>query len=213
MARSFVQLSLDERRIIARMHEKKISQAEIARSLGRDRSTISRELRRNFWHDREVPVAEGYWHVTAHRMAADRRRTYRKLLRDRDLCAAIIDRLKDGWSPEQISGRLRLASGASVRLSHETIYQYVYSQEGQDQQLARHLPNDVANGGHDMHASPEALSSRLNAPFETGPPTSIPVANSAIGKRIDDLQKGAWGRQHRHRRRTQKPLHRSVSQQ
>jgi len=51
MARSFVQLSMDERRIIARMHDKKISQAEIARTLGRDRSTISRELRRNYWHD------------------------------------------------------------------------------------------------------------------------------------------------------------------
>jgi len=122
------------------MHERKIRQAEIARILGRDRSTISRELRRNFWHDREVPMAQGYWHVAAHGMAADRRRKYRKLLRDPTLCAAVIDRLKDGWSPEQISGRLRLASGASVRLSHETIYQYVYSREGQDQQLARHLP-------------------------------------------------------------------------
>lgn len=140
MARSFVQLSLDERRIIARMHEKKISQAEIARTLRRDRSTICRELRRNFWHDHEVPIAEGYWHVTAHGMAEDRRRRYRKLLRDPDLCAAVIDRLKEGWSPEQISGRLRLVSGSSARLSHETIYQYVYSQEGQDQQLARHLP-------------------------------------------------------------------------
>ena len=48
MARSFVQLSVDERRIIERMHEKKISQAEIARALRRDRSTICRELRRNF---------------------------------------------------------------------------------------------------------------------------------------------------------------------
>jgi len=140
MARSFVQLSLDERRIISRMHEKKISQAEIARTLRRDRSTICRELRRNFWHDREVPIAEGYWHVTAHGMASDRRRKYRKLLRDPSLCAAVIDRLKDGWSPEQISGRLRLASGATARLSHETIYQYVYSREGQDQQLGRHLP-------------------------------------------------------------------------
>ena len=79
MARSFVQLSLDERRIIAQMNEKKISQAEIARRLGRDRSTICRELRRNFWHDQEVPIAEGYWHVTAHRLAAARRRQYRKL--------------------------------------------------------------------------------------------------------------------------------------
>lgn len=131
MARSFVQLSMDERRVIARMHEQ---------TLRRDRSTICRELQRNFWHDREIPIAEGYWHVTAQQMAADRRRRYRKLLRDPQLCTAVIDRLKDGWSPEQISGRLRLISGSSARLSHETIYQYVYSQEGQDQQLGRHLP-------------------------------------------------------------------------
>lgn len=140
MARSFVQLSFDERRIIARMHEKKFSQAEIARALHRDRSTICREIRRNFWHDHDVPIAEGYWHMTAHGMAMDRRRRYRKLLRDPHLCAAVIDRLKCGWSPEQISGRLKLSGGSSARLSHETIYQYVYSKEGQDQQLARHLP-------------------------------------------------------------------------
>lgn len=60
MARSFLQLSFDERRIIARMHEKKISQAEIARALRRDRSAICRELRRNFWHDHDLPIAEGY---------------------------------------------------------------------------------------------------------------------------------------------------------
>jgi IS30 family transposase len=60
--------------IIAQMNEKKISQAEIARRLGRDRSTICRELRRNFWHDQEVPIAEGYWHVTVYRLAAARRR-------------------------------------------------------------------------------------------------------------------------------------------
>ncbi|MBP2551894.1 IS30 family transposase [Neorhizobium galegae] len=73
-------------------------------------------------------------------MAVDRRRKYRKLLRDPSLCAAVIDRLKDGWSPEQIAVRLRLAGGVATRLSHETIHQYVYLQEGQDQQLARHLP-------------------------------------------------------------------------
>ncbi len=116
MARSFVQLSFDERRIIARMHEKKFSQAEIARALHRDRSTICREIRRNFWHDHDVPIAEGYWHMTAHGMAMDRRRRYRKLLRDPHLCAAVIDRLKCGWSPEQISGRLKLSSGSSARL-------------------------------------------------------------------------------------------------
>jgi IS30 family transposase len=184
MARFFVQLSLDERRIISRMHEKKISQAEIARALRRDRSTICRELRRNFWHDRDVPIAEGYWHVTAHGMAVDRRRKYRKLLRDPGLCAAVIDRLKDGWLPEQISGRLRLASGATARLSHETIYQYVYSREGQDQQLGRHLLSDAAGGDRDTRANPEASSFPWNAPFATDRKRSIREASSVIGRRI-----------------------------
>lgn len=39
-------MSLGERRVIARMHDKKISQAEIARTLSRVRSTICRKLRR-----------------------------------------------------------------------------------------------------------------------------------------------------------------------
>ncbi|MQT15413.1 helix-turn-helix domain-containing protein [Rhizobiales bacterium Sp-1] len=47
MARSFVHLSLEERRVIARMHGEKSTQAEIARTLRRDRSTICRELRRH----------------------------------------------------------------------------------------------------------------------------------------------------------------------
>lgn len=184
MARSFAQLSLDERRIISRMHEKKISQAEIARTLRRDRSTICRELRRNFWHDREVPIAEGYWHVTAHGMASDRRRKYRKLLRDPSLCAAVIDRLKDGWSPEQISGRLRLASGAAARLSHETIYQYVYSGKVRISSWAGIYLSAAASADRDMHANPEASSFQWNAPFATGRKRSIREASSVTGKRI-----------------------------
>lgn len=39
MARSFVQLSKDERRVITQKHEKKISQAEIVRTFRHDRST------------------------------------------------------------------------------------------------------------------------------------------------------------------------------
>ena len=44
-----------------------------------------------------------------------------------------------GWSPQQIAGRLRLECGRP-RVCHETIYRYVYSPEGQAQELGRHLP-------------------------------------------------------------------------
>jgi IS30 family transposase len=50
-----------------------------------------------------------------------------------------MDRLKAGWSPEQIAGRLRV-SGAPERLSHETIYRFVYSSQGQQLGLYQDLP-------------------------------------------------------------------------
>lgn len=140
MVRSFAQLSLDERRVVARMREQNISQSEIARVLGRNRSTICRELRRNFWHDAGLPIAEGYWPVTAQKMAETRRRRLCKLLRNPALRAAVVERLKEGWSPQQIAGRLTLAGDAGTRLSHETIYQHVYSAEGKADGLALYLP-------------------------------------------------------------------------
>ena len=48
--------------------------------------------------------------------------------------------LKEGWSPEQIAGRLQF-EGQTVRVSHETIYAYVYGPDGQSKELARYLPN------------------------------------------------------------------------
>lgn len=94
----------------------------------------------NWWHDAEVPQAEGYWPVSAQMLVDGRRRRRCKLVRLPKLQAAVVERLKDGWSPEQIAGRLRLERGARHRLCHETIYRFVYSKEGQSQELARYLP-------------------------------------------------------------------------
>lgn len=46
LSRTFSHLSFEERKTISRMREQKFSQSEIARRLGRDRATISREIRR-----------------------------------------------------------------------------------------------------------------------------------------------------------------------
>lgn len=52
----------------------------------------------------------------------------------------MITQLKEGWSPEQIAGRLTFECQAQ-RVSHETIYTYVYGPDGQSTELSRHLPN------------------------------------------------------------------------
>lgn len=132
-------VSLDERRVIATMLHRKVNIAQIAAQLGRHRSTIYREIQRNFWHDPEVPMAAGYWPVSAQRLAANRRARQRKLIRHKALRDAVISQLKEGWSPEQIAGRLRLEDHG-LRVCHETIYRYVYSTEGRSYELGRHLP-------------------------------------------------------------------------
>ena len=137
---SYVHLGLEERRRIHRLREVKVPVAEIAAALGRHRSTIHREIARNWWHDAEVPQAEGYWPLTAQALATRRRSARVKLERHPELRDAVIDRLRAGWSPEQIAGRLRVEPEALHRLCHETIYRFVYSREGQSEELARHLP-------------------------------------------------------------------------
>jgi IS30 family transposase len=140
MPAPYLHLDLDERRKIARWHEAKVPTTEIAARLGRHRSTIFRELRRNRFVDPEIRYLSGYYALNAQIMAAERRANQRKLVRHPALRDAVVDRLQAGWTPEQIAGRLRLEQ-APQRVSHETIYQYVYSRDGHAIGLWRHLPD------------------------------------------------------------------------
>jgi transposase, IS30 family len=75
---------------------------EMARRLGRSPSSISEELKRN--------QADGvYGSIKAHQAAEARKRNSHQkyLLRQRPtLQGFVLEKLKLGWSPQQISGRL-----------------------------------------------------------------------------------------------------------
>lgn len=133
------ELDLRERRLVEDLLQAKMSVANIAARLSRHRSTIYREIRRNRFEDSELSQLSGYYGMLAQKRAAERRHRRRKLIRMTALREAVIDRLKAGWSPEQIAGRLRFEGHRST-ICHETIYAFVYSQDGQSQDLARHLP-------------------------------------------------------------------------
>jgi IS30 family transposase len=139
MSFSYVQLDLTERRRIAKLYHQNMAVSEIAKAVGRHRSTIYRELRRNRFVDREMPELNGYYCVTADEYAKQRRKHQSKLLKFRELRDAVVDRLKAGWSPEQIAGRLRFENGA-FGICHETIYKYVYSNQDSEADLFRFLP-------------------------------------------------------------------------
>jgi len=63
----------------------------------------------------------------------------RKLIRHPDLCQTVVQRIKQGWTPEQIGNRM-IYEGAKLRVCQETIYRYIYSKEGMDQELWWYLP-------------------------------------------------------------------------
>ncbi len=111
-ASGFGHLGLDERRSLFRFREARVPVAEITSRLGRHRSTIYRELARNRLRDPDATWdrrrdMSGYYPVTAQDQALARRRRLAKLARHEDLLAHVVDRLRAGWSPQQITGRLR----------------------------------------------------------------------------------------------------------
>ncbi|MBB5576345.1 hypothetical protein GGD50_004980 [Rhizobium paranaense] len=79
----YSQLTLADRRRLHHLVERKVPINEIARKLGRHRSTINREIRRNTLHDRKLPEYSGYVSTVADDIAKKRRRRLRKLRRHR----------------------------------------------------------------------------------------------------------------------------------
>lgn len=115
-------LTLFEREKILLFLAKGYSVTEIAKELGRNKGTISRELRRN--HSRN-----GYMPVDAQKLYSKRRKRSRrkKLLTDEGLYSLVKDKfLNQQWSPEQIAERLKLED-SDYQISYNTIYRAIYA--------------------------------------------------------------------------------------
>jgi IS30 family transposase len=130
--RKYRQLTSGERYELRALRRQGCSNAEIARALGRHRSTIGREIARNSRKD------GGYRPYTADEMTRARRRRSRRNRRFTGPdWALVVARLQEEWSPEQISGRLALSG--ELRISHETIYRYVWDERRHGGALYLHL--------------------------------------------------------------------------
>ena len=131
MPEGYHHMTLDIRSQIYVLKATKISLHKIASIIGYHVSTISREINRNTG-DR------GYRYKQANDKAIERRanasHTPKKLTEA--LVAIIKERLMQGWSPEQISGRLKL-EGTSI--SHESIYLHVWVDKYCGGSLYKHL--------------------------------------------------------------------------
>jgi IS30 family transposase len=125
-------LSADERVVIADLLVQGCSQRVIARRLGRDPATISREVRRNRQPE-SARVDSGRYHPYAAQERAQRRRARPKVGKIAGcpaLRALVQAMLHARHSPQQISARLRrdFPDRSELHVCHETIYQALYVQ-------------------------------------------------------------------------------------
>ena len=139
MGHRYSQLTLEERCRLRGLMEMELPKTEIARRLGRHRSTIDRELRRN-------SNIDGYRPDTADRRAWVRRFRGSKIERSTRLSAHIEDRLAMGWSPEQIAGRMEL-EGVEHGVCTESIYRHIFSAAGRRAGLPKYLPQRKSRRG------------------------------------------------------------------
>ncbi len=118
-------LDREERYELARLRESGLSLRQVAARLGRSPSTVSRELARN-----ADPRAGGYQPERAHRLAWERQRRPKpsRLSQHPALRAEVQQMLDRRYSPEQVSGRLKVVhpDDPAMQVSHETIYQSIY---------------------------------------------------------------------------------------
>ncbi len=132
----YQQLTSGERYIISHLGKQGFNQSEIARQLGRHRSTICREYQRNrCW------VTDGRYRASkAERRTRARRSRSRRNFHYRDKDFSIVRRLlRQKLSPEQIVGHMRRFNLMRRRLSHETIYQYIWRDKAAGGVLWRYL--------------------------------------------------------------------------
>lgn len=127
-------LNIDEREVILKMRAQQVSMREIGDYLGRDAGTISRELSRNFSSTGEYKPHLAQRYYRKRRSAS--KEPYR-LEDDVSLRRYVQGRLREYWSPEQISGRAQMHN--QIYVSPVTIYSWIRRDKSAGGELWKYL--------------------------------------------------------------------------
>ena len=126
-------LTLEQRYTIQYLRSEGLTQSAIAEKIGKDKSVISREIRRN------CDMRNGAYRADlAHRKYQERLEQKPKPHKfTEQIKETILRLLEEDFSPEQIVGRCNLEGKPCV--SHEQIYQYVWEDKRHKGKLYLHL--------------------------------------------------------------------------
>jgi len=180
---SYCQLTYQERYVIECCRQNGETQAQIAGKLGRARSTISRELRRNHCD------SEAYRAEQADRQAQKRARNGGRTSKvTTRLWAWITLRLRRYWSPEQIAAQLARRAGPG--LSGEWIYQLIYADQAAGGDLWRYLRHPRK---HRKHQSGRETRGRIPGRTPISERPAVVDQKKRFGDWEIDLMEGAKG--------------------
>lgn len=130
MGMLYSQLTEGERNQIHALKQARVSYRKIAIILKRDVSTIGREIRRNRGQ-------RGYRPLQASLKAQERRRIPRCIKMIPGVITHIEEKLREEYSPEQIS--CTMSGSVGIKVSHERIYQYIWQDKKHGGDLYRKL--------------------------------------------------------------------------
>ena len=168
--RKFTQIVYNERDKIYRGLCEGKSQRKIAKIIGKNVSNISREIKRNSDHI-------GYLYPgKAHEKTIQRKnRNKPKISKNENLKTYVIGKLKKRWSPKVIAGRYKMENPGQ-KISAETIYTWIYSDEGEalglkkllvrahkKRGLKRRIPKSKIKNRISIHERPEVINTRDQA--------------------------------------------------
>lgn len=139
---SHTKLTLPERKLIATWRNEGRSMRECARLLGCAHTTVVREWWRNRYHGK----AESFYEPLHAQAQADKRKRRaweaKHPLKNSQVYTYVLENLRKGWSPEQISGRLRKVDHpgeADWQICPEAIYRFIYHPQRKAEQWWEYL--------------------------------------------------------------------------
>lgn len=137
MPKKHKKLNALEREQISIWLAQKTSKREIARRLKRSPATICDEISRNSFKGHYIAVYAQS--LTDKRVIKARKR---HPLKNKSVYKYVLKKLRSGWSPEQIAGRLKLKKPDNPywHIHHETIYRFIYAKENKNKMLFEYLP-------------------------------------------------------------------------
>lgn len=129
---SYRQITTEERYTISNFYKQGLTYSEIGRIVGRHRSSIMREIKRNCCNDGVYRPSKA-----SSRTRCRRRESRRKWYTPEAFLRLVIVLIRMEWSPEQVSGWLALNKICKIHFS--TIYRYIWYDQKYGGNLFQHL--------------------------------------------------------------------------